>query len=352
MPDGHRNTLRGVNHSEQPHRRIDRLTGRSVLLAPNRSRRPIVVPATSQPENLPPAHDPFLEGNEADTPEERLALREVGSLANGPGWLLRVVPNRYPAVSFDAGNKSGNGTHEVVIECPDYRSRLADLEVGEVFRVLEAWRRRVSALRQAAGTASIHVFRNEGAAAGASLPHCHSQILATDFVPQGIQRAIDRANEFDGRDSSALYQSWLNEELESGSRVVRQSATLAVVCPYASRMAWQVRIGPRQASDFDFCELDGASLLEVSRVLLAITRTKVLGALPGFNLLLTLGASQQTLPWMIDLLPRTAQLAGFELATDAHILAVTPESAAAELRRELKWPDDIGDDLPAGYVWQ
>lgn len=344
-----------MNPPETAHRRVDRLTGRSVLVASERSRRPIVSKAisTGPPEA---AFDPFLEGHESETPDERLALRRADSIANQPGWLVRVVANRFSAVSdlvVEPNGRSTGGVHDVVIECPDKRTQMAELSTSEVGRVLEAWQRRIVALRATAGVESIHVFRNEGAAAGASLPHCHSQILATSFVPDGVARAVNAARDFSAEDSTSLYRSWLDDELTKSQRVVASTDSLAVVCPFASRMSWQARICPRRADDFDFGCVNEDVLLQISANLLAIVRGSTERRFADWNLVLTLGSVKQPLPWMIDVMPRTARLAGFELSTDAEIVTVAAETAAETYRRDWQLPQ-IGDAerAPPGFAWQ
>ena len=167
--------------------RTDVLTGRQVIVAPVRSERPgAFVPDPELSRGL----DPFAEGQEHETPDEWFASRTADSIANKPGWSLRVVPNRYPLLTTEASataDEHGSalfptalvpGVHDVVIECPDQRSRLAELSTAELANVLTAWRMRLSQLSTTGEYSSVVVFRNEGFSAGASLKHCHSQIVA------------------------------------------------------------------------------------------------------------------------------------------------------------------------------
>jgi UDPglucose--hexose-1-phosphate uridylyltransferase len=178
--------------STGPQFRTDVLTGQQIIVAPQRSRRPSA--RLSDPP-LNPLLDPFAEGREHETPDERFSVRTGDSVPNGPGWLVRVVPNRYPAVLSASEQRTAScvvsdqslfpgrpacGEHDVVIECPDSRTRMVELSVAEIRQTLVAWQTRMRQLMQSSSICSVAVFRNEGFSAGASLAHCHSQILATE----------------------------------------------------------------------------------------------------------------------------------------------------------------------------
>src|SRR3989339_1155804 len=104
--------------------RKDPIIGRWVIIAEERARRPndFVPP----PEPVQKSACPFCEGNEHMTPAEIYALRKPNTAPNSPGWDLRVVPNKFPALRIEGElNKSGDGVydkmngigaHEVIIE--------------------------------------------------------------------------------------------------------------------------------------------------------------------------------------------------------------------------------------------
>lgn len=350
--------------------RIDVLTGREVIIAEGRNRRPI---RTASPRGLSFENDPFLEGSEQETPDELLALRRIESAANGPGWLVRAVPNRYPAVtsmSIDDSPRSARdfssstqvtGSHEVVVECPDPRSRLGELTVAEFTRVLQLWQHRVRHLTVTApdnGIRSISIFRNEGAAAGASLPHCHSQIIASSIVPAQLRRRVDAAIEFHSTHGSSLFDFWLTSETTSGERIIWQSGDLVAVCPFASRTAWQVRLCPALSKESDFGALTEIQLSQIARSLLQLWSgiNYLIGPFAHNLTLVIPPVADNSFPWMLDLIPRISQFAGFEIMTDVDIVTVSPESAAAQLRNVSS---PVSDDFenaegicPDGYMWR
>ena len=342
--------------------RQDMLTGRSVIVAAHRSERPqhsAVHNAVAHEQ-----YDPFLEGNEKDTPAESLALRQVDSQADQPGWLLRVVPNRYPAVTQTGHSENQQasegfpssaacGFHEVVIECPDRRTRLADLSVVEVTRILTAWQVRFNVLSAEPDVDTVNIFRNEGALAGASLPHCHSQILATQRVPSAIPHPHNVG-------TASRYSQWMKQELTSRDRIITEDQQLVVVCPFASRVAWQVRICPNVCSGqppIPFGEVSVSSLQTVAAKLLSVVTAlqRLLGEL-SYNLLLRLPptAEPNAFPWLLDVVPRTGQFAGFELLTDTDIITTAPETAATQLRDVVEWTKADGNEeslWPPDYQW-
>lgn len=369
-----------------PELRTDLFTGRQVLIAEARSARPQQTQSTTL--TIDPAQDPFLEGHESETPHERLALRQTDSDADGPGWLVRVVPNRYPAVATEDGSavpttarradrQVVRGVHDVVIECPDARTSWLAFSEIEIARVLAAWQRRLQILRSDPVVQHVSVFRNEGARAGASLPHSHSQILATELVPASIAERCVREQRSHEEHGAGLFDQWLKIERNDGSRIVAEDNGLITICPPAPRVAWQTRIGPLDASHRTFEELNENRLRpiaeQIARALQAL-RTE-LGPF-STNLLLHLPPAPSTLrscgltatdcPWMLDIVPRTAGIAGYELMTDVDIVTVSPETAAAKIRAEINRPsgarktdlhssDDAGDQpaevCPAGYRW-
>ncbi|MGV2338441.1 MAG UNVERIFIED_CONTAM: hypothetical protein LVR18_31890 [Planctomycetaceae bacterium] len=204
-----------------------------------------------------------------------------------------MVPNRYPIAAPSDNlpapstedrslNSAGslfpsapfNGRHEVVIECPDSRSRLLDLSVTEILRILIAWRERSRALIAERRYRTLAVYRNEGFSAGASLPHCHSQILAASRLSQLDQIRVDRADTYRRQYQRELLADLLAAERQSGIRLIAETDHLTVLCPFAPRSAWHVRFAPR-LSHAAFLDSAEDELLQEISVLLP----KVLSAI-------------------------------------------------------------------------
>ena len=338
--------------------RFDVLTGRQVIVAAGRAERPQMF--TGSAPFAGDHYDPFLEGHERDTPGERLALRKSDSAPNAKGWLLRVVANRYPAVGPPGSAVApdvATGIHDVIVECPDGREHLADLSPEEVTRILFAWQQRLVQIQSLPGIESVCVFRNEGFGAGASLSHCHSQVLATSVVGNQTISRMKLAADYQQRHQASLFEHWLHGELASEERVVQLSSEIAIICPYASRVPWHTRVVPVGGMSSKFEQLTEDELATVAIALLSIVRAhEMASGRSSFNLTLTLPpvASPAAYPWMLDYLPRTSRFAGFELMSDVDILTLAPESAAQQLR--TSFPDNISCSVtealhPVGYEW-
>ena len=260
-----------------------------MVIAPGRARRPgafLEAEGAPTPEELDEC--PFCEGREDRTPPETLALphREP---ANSPGWRVRAVPNLFPA--FDL--------QEVVIHSAGHVRSIGELPDDELDLVAEAWSSRSSQ----AGSAYVHAFVNEGRAAGGSLPHSHSQLVGLPARPQ--------APADDGSPS------------ENPS--VTGNETAALVCPYASRTPYEMRVTPLEP---DRADLGSRSLPGALR--LAAEGVRRLHALEGrvpLNLWL-----QPTSSWHLAIVPRLTQPAGLELGAGIYVNPLPPEEAAARLR--------------------
>jgi len=340
--------------------RLDVLTGRQVILVPGRAARP----GARHPDPLLTAEtDPFAEGAESETPDECFAVRPESTCPNSPGWLLRVVPNRYPIAAplnapgaapiddvptDDAASEAGHeffptanftGRHEVVIECPDSRSRLLDLSSAEIQRIFMAWRERSRALIGEGRYRTLAIYRNEGFSAGASLPHCHSQILAACRLSQLDQTRLERAEVYRRLHQRELLRDLLEAVEQFKRRLITASDRLTVVCPFAPRSAWHVRFVPRppQAAFFDAAQNDVLEELAdiVPKVLRAIEAS--CGSETPMNIALSQPPVDRPAAWswMLELLPRITKQAGWELLTDEDTFPGRPETWAAAIRREL-----------------
>lgn len=335
-----------------PELRIDPLTGLRAIVAGERAARPGAF-ASKIDERPPidPEKDPFLEGHEDRTPEE--VWRAGGGEPNQPGWTVRAVPNLYPALE-DPGLEVGSrelgaqddslavgrgmpelfqtqpavGGHEVVINTPKPFQSLVELGADGLAVAMDGWRER---MRAHDGAAYVHVIVNEGAQAGASLPHSHAQLYALPFVPAQIARERERFTAyFERTQGRNLLGDLLQEEVRRRERIVAIDKEAVVIAPFASRMPYEMMVVPRQPrARFQDAGATGAALLHE-----ALTRLQsALGGLPPLNLWVRTapsGAGEFT--WHIDVVPRLAHLAGLEMGTGVSLNIVPPERAAEELR--------------------
>ncbi|MCA9012265.1 MAG: hypothetical protein KDB01_21075, partial [Planctomycetaceae bacterium] len=218
-------------------------------------------------------------------------------------------------------------------------TRVVEVTNDEIEQRLIAWRHRILQLTNAAEIRGVAVFRNEGFSAGASLAHCHSQIVATsELMPLDVARH-DRAARHrmvTGRD--LVQDMWNAERVQQ--RLVCETPHFGVYCPFASRTSWQMRFTPVQTQAASFAD-SSVSMLQGLAVLLKsslIALEQVLGGPFSFNLTLAHPRIDQpaAFSWYLDLLPRTGRTAGWELLTNVEIVTVPPETAAQRIREVMR----------------
>ena len=290
---------------------------------------------------------PFCEGNEAETPPS------VASYGNGRGakWLVRVVPNKFPAVTNEVvpcatcqplaltpvpATVPGFGCHEVIIESPRHVASLSELTGNEVELVFRAYRERILYLKADGRYRYVQIFKNVGPAAGASLEHLHSQLLALPGVPEVVAQELTSCDEYFRENRRSLISDLIEREQAAGTRMVAQTDRFLAFCPYASRFPYEVWIAPRrQASRFELAkdgelgELAGLAREVVSRIECAAGKI-------AYNYFLHTRPfdtpAEDHYHWHIEIIPRLTKVAGFEWSTGCFINPYPPESAAAHLR--------------------
>ena len=323
-----------------PEVRVDPLTGLRSIVAGDRAGRPGGGFTVSAPEPVVPGDDPFLEGHEDQTPPEVYALRPGGSAPDTPGWTVRAVPNRYPALVQSAREPEAEanpdlfaalpaeGAHEVIVNAPQPVVSLSDLEPAQLATAMETWRARMRAHEDAA---CRHLIVNERAEAGASLPHTHAQLYALGFVPAAIARERERFSAYAVRTmGSNLLGDLVQEEVRRRVRIVAIDDEAVLMAPWASQVPFQLMLAPRRtAARFEDDGPLGAALLHdgLSRL------RRLFGAPPPLNLWVrTAPQGAEQFCWRIDVLPRLVHRAGLELGAGVQLCTVAPEDAAAQLQ--------------------
>jgi UDPglucose--hexose-1-phosphate uridylyltransferase len=324
--------------------RKDPIVDRWVIVAPERGQRPSDVHL--QPGRQPPNVCPFCPGHERMTPNEVLAYRHSHTLPNTPGWTVRVVPNKYPALGLHGtrgesvgglfGVMNGVGAHEVIIETPDHEASLATLPVRHIEQVLWAFRGRLQELRQDRRLQVGLIFKNYGAAAGATLQHPHSQLIALPVVPKNLREELEGSGRYYREHGRCLFCDLVVQEVRLGCRVVVENAAFIALAPFASRFPFEMWILPRgHAASFETgCgEAYGLLALVLQKVLYRAYR---LLNDPAYNLVLHSApwrnAGDGSYHWHLEIIPRLTGVAGFEWGSGFFINSTTPEAAARALR--------------------
>lgn len=327
-----------------PELRKDPIVGRWIIIATDRTKRP----QEFKPEfrQSPTAFCPFCEGNEDATPREILAYRAPGTMSNQPGWRVRVVPNKFPALQVEGNLEkrgdgiydlmNGIGAHEVIIDCPRHETNISRLTENNIREVLWVYRDRLVDLKKDRRLVHGLIFKNVGAPAGASIDHSHSQLIVTPVVPISVWEEMTGSLEFYNYRGRCIFCDIIQQELATDSRIVLDTPSFVVFCPFASRFPFETWIVPKQhSSHFENIQRQG---IEEMGMVLKNTLRKLEVALddPAYNYII------HTAPfdtgelahyhWHLEIFPRLTRVAGFEWGSGFYINPVPPEQAAAFLR--------------------
>ncbi len=338
--------------------RHDPVQKRWVIIAVERGRRPSDFKEEhKQRDDLAqnPAC-PFCWGNEDKTPNEIIGIRPDKSGKDEPGWTLRVIPNKFPALQIEGevtrsgkglyDTISGVGAHEVIIETPHHSRHMGDMDLDSLTDVVTVYRDRITDLYKDKRLRYALVFKNHGKTAGASLEHPHTQLIATPITPRTIAQELDSAKEHFKDKERCLFCDILDQELALEERIVFQTTNFVAFCPFASRFPFEMRVLPKQHSH-DYTMMQDHELREfafvMKTVLLALRRSL---DDPAYNFMLHTAPNPvhrpgkpsywTTLPfdwhWHLEIIPRLTRVAGFEWGTGFYINPTPPEVAAAYLK--------------------
>ena len=331
-----------------PELRKDPVSRRWVIIAPERTGK---LENYSQNNSVNEKDScPFCPGNEEKTPPEILAFRAEGNLKNGSEWWVRVIPNRFPALVIEGNlNRSGVGmydrmdgigAHEVIIETPEHSGDFHTYTQEQAEQVIWAYRARYVDLTRDTRFKYILIFKNEGQAAGASLKHPHSQLIATPVVPKRVQEEMRGSKHYYNFKERCVFCDILKQELDDGVRFVYQSEHFVVFAPFASRFPYEMWILPKVHYS-SFGNIEESMVGDLSHTL-----QRILGGLsrvldkPSFNYVLhTSPCNSPKLKyyhWHIEIIPRLVKVAGFEWGTGFHINPTEPEQAARLLKETCK----------------
>ncbi len=345
-----------------PELRRDPILGRWNIIAAERAARP----SDFRHEPTAPVGGfcPFDYGREDKTPPEVLAYREPGSKPNTPGWRVRVVPNKFPALRIEGGlDKKGEGmydrmrgigAHEVIIETPEHVVTPTALSTEQFTEVILAYRARLNDLMGDPRFKFGIVFKNVGTTAGASLEHTHSQLIVTPIVPNVISRELRGALEHYNFRGRCIFCDIARYERDKKSRVVIDDPDFLVFEPFASRFPFETWIIPtRHNSQFErIREREAGRLADV--LLGTLRRLEGVLDAPPYNYIIHSapfkahdaevfrgvlgpppmvdGDGLEHYHWHIEIIPRLTHVAGFEWGTGLYINPVPPETSARCMR--------------------
>lgn len=328
--------------------RKDIVTGGLVVISPERAKRPHDF--KSDDTNPVPNHSydekcPFCEGNEGQTPPEYLAFRENGE-PNSPGWIIRDVPNLFSPLQKDTKLEvlendfyekiSAAGVAEVFIENPKHDATIGRSSYEHVEEIIKGLKERYITLKEDERLEYIQVFKNFRGIAGASKEHSHCQIMSIPVVPSVIETELQGSKDYFEENHSCVYCDVISKDLENKERLVIETEKFVVLCPYASRFAFETWILPKNHKS-DFANITEGEIKDLAKVLRDLISKYERGFnYPPYNMVLHTApfkmGEQEYYHWHIEMLPRLTILAGFELGTGAVINPTSPEVAAQSLK--------------------
>lgn len=267
-------------------------------------------------------------------------------------WFLQIIPNKYPVLTPHK-NKicpqkkeygpyktiEGSGFHEVIIT-KDHIKSLALMSRNEVATVLKAFQERYLMLKKEPCLKYILIFHNHGESAGASILHPHSQLVALPIIPPDVASSLHGSARFFHKNKKCVHCVMIDKEIKEKKRIIAENQDFIAVCPFASRVSYEVRIFPKKHS------LYFENIEDKTRNNLAEIFKKALLALyknlknPDYNFFIHTAPSIEVpyaehYHWHIEIMPRTYKWAGLELGTGIEIVAVLPEKAARDLRKYI-----------------
>ncbi len=327
-----------------PELRKDPIIGRWVIISTERGKRPSSF--SSVTKSVSHRLCPFCPGQEENTPPEILAYRKEGTEPNKPGWTLRVFANKYPALMVEGSltrephglydKMNGIGAHEVIVETNNHARDMVDMSEGEVRNVFWAYRERMMDLERDTRFQYIVVFKNHGEAAGASLEHSHSQLIATPIIPKRVVEEIQGAKKYFEFKERCVYCDIVRQELKDKERMVMDYDSFISIQPFAPRFPFETWLLPKthQSSYLEMSESDFTVLARSFKDTLG--RLKLALNDPPFNYALhTRPISKdhsEYYHWHFEIIPKLTKVAGFEWGSGFYINPTTPEEAAAFLR--------------------
>ena len=332
--------------------RRDPLSGHRVLIAEGRADRPrdyTISHSVGSKEDCP-----FCAGNENQTPEEVFRA----SISGEPDqWDVRIVRNKFPALApvtsqnpdlIDESSLSlplpgatpsirGEGLHEVIIESPKHCTRTTELGVVQLTAVLQATANRWTQIRNLSEFRSVQVFKNVGPAAGATMEHTHSQLLALPMVPPSLSHELKAMSGYREKANQCLLCEMQSAEKRLGHRLVAENDAFIAFCAYAGRQPGETWIIPKshQAEFFNIVPDDCRLLAEILDQVLH--RLDVALKAPAYNSMIHSapleGDFVDHYHWRMVILPRVTTQAGFEWGSGCYINPIAPERIAQSMLR-------------------
>jgi len=323
--------------------RQNKATKQWVIYAPARRKRPTDFRRMKQEKEFP-VHDtrcPFCPGNERMLPTVTAEISDINK-----EWQVRVVPNKFPALTPHGDLKrvttgiyvamKGYGHHEVVIETPVHNRQIGQMSVKEAGLIIEMYHKRYTDLIRRHENMMVIIFRNHGVRAGTSLVHPHSQIIVTGMVPHHVRWREDEALHYFDEWGRCVFCDILEYETRHAKRIIYENKSFIAFVPYAAEVPFEIWIMPvKHKADFrDISDTEKTNLASALKTVLERLHRRLND--PDYNYIINTcaqyRAKEPQLHWYIQILPRLMTRAGFEIGSGININPSIPEEDAKFLK--------------------
>lgn len=307
---------------------FDEINNYTILVAPERSKRPI---DEFNSKNELYISCPFCPGNEVMTPPDNLIIR-----GSSQDWTIRIFPNKYPAFVQNQAEIQLAGVQEVVVETEKHQQKYDQFSKDQIKSILEAYKSRIEVLKAKKNVKYVVIFKNHGEKAGATLEHPHSQIVGLFSVPAKVKEKNNNLEEFFLSHKKCFYC-----HLRNVSNLVCENQSYFCVMPNEARFPHECLIIPKNHEPY-FEHTNNENFFDLAEIILKLIKSinSLLG-FPSFNLILNNGVylnsfNELSFHWHFQFIPRTSYLAGFEWATGMYIRQVDHEKAAEQLKKLIQ----------------
>lgn len=331
--------------------RFDLVSKDWVVIATGRARRPETFKKEKrQKEEVPKSQCPFCQIRTQEPPTLVFSRGKKVFPINKTSkhWTTVSIPNKFPAFiphpelhEKIEGNvyltMNAAGFHEVVIT-HHHTKQMAQFTVSQVGEVIDVYQGRYLELMKEKFVNYVSIFHNHGREAGASIDHPHSQIITTPLIDTDLKRALENSQKYFKTHRKCVYCHMTQWERKVRKRIVFENEGFLVICPFASKAAFEVIISPKKHLSYfeKITEKEKIQLAEAFQVALS----KLYKALndPAYNFYLHTAPCDEKkydyYHWHWTILPKTSTWAGFEIGTRIEISTIEPERAAAYLRKQ------------------
>lgn len=327
-----------------PELRKDPILGRWIIIAQERGKRP--TDFMVEEYKVKGGFCPLCPGHEKTTPDEVLVYGRNEGTANSSGWQTRVVPNKYPALVIEGelekqgeglyDRMNGIGAHEVIIENPSHEKTFAALSPEEMIFTFRAFRDRIRDLAQDERFRYVMVFKNFGKAAGASLEHSHSQLVALPIVPRRVSSELEGSLSYYKYKDRCIFCDIIRQEIQQDIRRVCENDYFVTITPYAPRSPFEMWIIPRYHHS-NYAAQDENSLQALTDIFSESLR-RLDACIPNAPYNFVLHTQPLRSPqldhyhWHFEIVPKLTSIAGFEWGTGFYINPMPPEETCKYLK--------------------